>query len=57
MTPDYLGDADLLALDIEPAAVSWILQRTSLTGHDGRPCVHRDQLPDLLAEYEQEGRR
>jgi hypothetical protein len=55
--PDYLAECDLLALGIEADTVAWLLRRTPLTGHDGRPVVERDRLPDLLAEREREDRR
>jgi hypothetical protein len=49
MSPDpYLDRDGLLALDIDPADVDRLLRNTPLTGHDGRPVVEAERLPELL---------
>ena len=53
--PDYLDRELLLALDIDAATAERLLRGTPYSGHDGRPVIEADGLPDLLAQIDPEG--
>lgn len=44
--PDWLTEAVLNALGVEPSVIARLPRRHASL--DGRPCWHRDELPDLL---------
>src|SRR5262249_18407583 len=46
--PDYLGVADLLALDLEPGIAAAVLRRASSNA------IHRAEVPDIIALLELE---
>jgi hypothetical protein len=48
-TPDYLDRDALRALSLAGPLVDRLLRDTPLSGHDGRPVVEAERLPDLLA--------
>jgi hypothetical protein len=46
---DYLDRVGLLALGLDEPVVDRLCRDTPLSGHDGRPVVEAERLPDLLA--------
>jgi hypothetical protein len=51
---DYLNLAGLLALDLDLDTADRLLTESPLSGHDGRPVVEAERLPDLLAQLDRE---
>jgi hypothetical protein len=47
---DYLDRTDLLALGFDEPTVDLLLSRTPHRGHEGRPIIPADDLPNLLAQ-------
>lgn len=46
---DYLDYHALLALDIDADTARRLLAASPLTGHDGRPVIEAERLPELFA--------
>jgi hypothetical protein len=45
---DFLDRDGLLALGLDEHVIDRLLRDTSHSGHDGRPVVDADRLPELL---------
>jgi hypothetical protein len=54
MTDCFDRDA-LIALDLDEETVDLLLSCTPHVGHDGRPAIPAEDLPDLLARLEMGG--
>jgi hypothetical protein len=46
---DYIDLDALLTLDIDRDTAAALLERLPLTGHDGRPVIEAERLPELIA--------
>jgi len=52
-SPDYLGRDDLLTLGLSEVEADALLADSPLTGHNGRPIIEAERLPELLEALRQ----